>query len=161
MVEWFKAAVLKTAGAQAPEGSNPSLSAIFFAQKKMANEAARLLFTLLCQQKLFTQNRRFSSHLHQDPEKPCLWRRSITFRLWRGRLTPPVKFSPCGSIDSVSFFTALRLNGERSRKSSLHCAKRNFTQKAQPFLHIFTKFQKPCLWSRSLRSLVKFSRYRE
>ena len=30
MVEWFKAAVLKTAGAQAPEGSNPSLSAIFF-----------------------------------------------------------------------------------------------------------------------------------
>ena len=29
MVEWFKAAVLKTAGAQAPEGSNPSLSAIF------------------------------------------------------------------------------------------------------------------------------------
>ena len=44
MVEWFKAAVLKTAGAQAPEGSNPSLSAIFLS-KKMANEAARLLFT--------------------------------------------------------------------------------------------------------------------
>ena len=33
MVEWFKAAVLKTAGAQAPEGSNPSLSAIFSSQK--------------------------------------------------------------------------------------------------------------------------------
>ena len=33
MVEWFKAAVLKTAGAQAPEGSNPSLSAIFFVKK--------------------------------------------------------------------------------------------------------------------------------
>ena len=32
------------------------------------NEAARLLFTLLCQQKLFTQNRRFSSYLHQTPE---------------------------------------------------------------------------------------------
>ena len=30
-------------------------------------------------------------------------------------------------------------NGERRRKSSLHCAKHNFTQKAQPFLHIFTK----------------------
>ena len=45
MVEWFKAAVLKTAGAQAPEGSNPSLSAIFFA-KKMANEDARLHFTV-------------------------------------------------------------------------------------------------------------------
>ena len=35
MVEWFKAAVLKTAEAQVSEGSNPSLSAIFFA-KKMA-----------------------------------------------------------------------------------------------------------------------------
>ena len=34
MVEWFKAAVLKTAGAQAPEGSNPSLSAIFFAKMR-------------------------------------------------------------------------------------------------------------------------------
>jgi hypothetical protein len=33
-------------------------------------------------------------------------------------------------------------NGERSRKSSLHCAKHNFTQKAQPFLHIFTKLQR-------------------
>ena len=30
MVEWFKAAVLKTAGGQLPEGSNPSFSAIFF-----------------------------------------------------------------------------------------------------------------------------------
>ena len=29
MVEWFKAAVLKTAEAQVSEGSNPSLSAIF------------------------------------------------------------------------------------------------------------------------------------
>ncbi len=29
MVEWFKAAVLKTAVAQVTEGSNPSLSAIF------------------------------------------------------------------------------------------------------------------------------------
>ena len=30
MVEWFKAAVLKTAVGQLTEGSNPSLSAIFF-----------------------------------------------------------------------------------------------------------------------------------
>ena len=29
-------------------------------------------------------------------------------------------------------------NGERSRKASLHCAQHNFTQKAEPFLHIFT-----------------------
>jgi len=34
----------------------------------------------------------------------------------------------------------LQKNGERRRKSSLNCAKHNFTQKAQPFLHIFTKF---------------------
>ena len=56
-------------------------------------------------------------------------------------------------------------------KSSLHCAVRhNFTQKAQSFLpchgamkwsrDIFTKFQKPCLWSRSLWSLVKTFRLR-
>ena len=68
MVEWFKAAVLKTAGGQLPEGSNPSFSAIFILNK---NE-----------------------------------------------------------------------NGERRRKSSLHCAKHNFTQKAQPFLHIFTELQR-------------------
>ncbi len=30
MVEWFKAAVLKTAEGQPSEGSNPSLSAIYF-----------------------------------------------------------------------------------------------------------------------------------
>ena len=34
MVEWFKAAVLKTAEVQASGGSNPSLSAIFFAPSK-------------------------------------------------------------------------------------------------------------------------------
>ena len=51
MVEWFKAAVLKTAEAQASASSNLALSAIFFA-KKMANEAARLLFTR--RQPLFT-----------------------------------------------------------------------------------------------------------
>ena len=67
MVEWFKAAVLKTAEGQLSEGSNPTPSAIFL-PKKMANEDVSLLFTLLCQQKLFTQNRRFSSHLHQTPE---------------------------------------------------------------------------------------------
>ena len=31
MVEWFKAAVLKTAVGKLTEGSNPSFSAIFFA----------------------------------------------------------------------------------------------------------------------------------
>ena len=45
-------------------------------------------------------------------------------------------------------------NGEGRRKSSLHCAVRhNFTQKTKFFLHIFTKFQKPCLLVR--RSLVR------
>ena len=52
MVEWFKAAVLKTAEGRPSLGSNPSSSAIFLS-KKMANEAARLLFTR--RQPLFTQ----------------------------------------------------------------------------------------------------------
>ena len=47
----------------------------------MANEDVSLLFTLLCQQKLFTQNRRFSSHLHRTPEKTYLWRRFIPLTL--------------------------------------------------------------------------------
>ena len=34
MVEWFKAAVLKTAEGQLSEGSNPSSSAIFFAKMR-------------------------------------------------------------------------------------------------------------------------------
>ena len=51
MVEWFKAAVLKTAEGQLSEGSNPSSSAIF--TKKMANEDASLLFTAA--KPLFTQ----------------------------------------------------------------------------------------------------------
>ena len=60
----------------------------FFAQK-MANEDVSLLF--MRRQPLFTQNRRFSSlprrnamkpgHLHQTPEKPCLWSRFIPLTL--------------------------------------------------------------------------------
>ena len=46
MVEWFKAAVLKTAEGQLSEGSNPSFSAIFFAlisrKKNMKPEKALL-----------------------------------------------------------------------------------------------------------------------
>ena len=42
MVEWFKAAVLKTAEGQLSEGSNPSSSAIFFA-KKMAERSRQAL----------------------------------------------------------------------------------------------------------------------
>ena len=57
-------------------------------------------------------------------------------------------------------------NGERRRKSSLHCAKHNFTQKAQPFLHIFTKLQRKItcevahfirLWSCRLRRVDVFT----
>jgi len=47
----------------------------------MVNEDASLHFTLLCQQKLFTQNQRFSSHLHQTPEKTYLWNRFIPLTL--------------------------------------------------------------------------------
>ena len=45
MVEWSKAPHWKCGVGKLTEGSNPSLSAIFFA-KKMANEAARFLFTV-------------------------------------------------------------------------------------------------------------------
>ena len=47
MVEWTKAPHWKCGEVQASEGSNPSLSAIFFC-KKMANEDVSLLFTLFC-----------------------------------------------------------------------------------------------------------------
>ena len=43
MVEWFKAAVLKTAEAQVSEGSNPSLSAI---KKIRATQVALFLYLL-------------------------------------------------------------------------------------------------------------------
>ena len=39
----------------------------------------------------------------------------------------------------VRHFFALKGKKTQSRKALLHCAKRDFTQKAQPFLHIFTK----------------------
>ena len=78
MVEWFKAAVLKTAEAQASEGSNPSLSAIFCPTGKK-HEAARLHFTR--RQPHFTQKPNAFLHIFIFPEKPCLLRRSISFRL--------------------------------------------------------------------------------
>ena len=65
-----------------------------------------------------------------------------------------------GSNPSLSAIFFCKKMAERRRKSSLHCAKHNFTQKAQPFLHIFTKNEKPCLRSRSLWSLVKTFRLR-
>ena len=69
----------------------------------------------------------------------------------------PREVKPCGFVPP--FF--LQKNGERRRKSSLHCAKHNFTQKTKFFLHIFTKLQRrlTCLstvalceggWSRSI-----------
>ena len=55
MVEWFKAAVLKTAVAQATLGSNPSSSASFVlksrskAKSKIASKTCSLLFFLYAQ----------------------------------------------------------------------------------------------------------------
>ena len=46
MVEWFKAAVLKTVEVSNPPGVRIPLSPPFFFAKKMANEAARLHFTV-------------------------------------------------------------------------------------------------------------------
>ena len=51
MVEWFKAAVLKTAGGQLPEGSNPSFSAIFFIPLLILLKKSSLL--LFCKTLLF------------------------------------------------------------------------------------------------------------
>ena len=65
MVEWFKAAVLKTAEAQVSEGSNPSLSAIFFPKKWRTKTQ---VFSSLCEAQLHSKGAAFSSHLHQKRE---------------------------------------------------------------------------------------------
>ena len=77
--------------------------------KKMANEDVSILFTLLCQQKLFTQNRRFSSlprrnemkpgHLHRTPEKTYLLVHRSLVRRWMKSLPfiSLVKRSACAA----------------------------------------------------------------
>ena len=50
-----------------------------------------------------------------------------------------MRFRIAGAFKKASRHFFCKKNGERRRKSSLHCAKHNFTQKVQPFLHIFTK----------------------
>ena len=79
MVEWFKAAVLKTAEGQLSEGSNPSFSAIFFAKKwrtkpqgfsSLSRQAQLHIFTR--RQPLFTQKTKFFLHIFTKTEKPCL-----------------------------------------------------------------------------------------
>ena len=75
MVEWFKAAVLKTAEAQVSEGSNPSLSAIFLQKNGERSRKASLHAATAA---LHSKGAAFSSlprrnemkpgHLHQTPE---------------------------------------------------------------------------------------------
>ena len=123
MVEWFKAAVLKTAVAQATVGSNPTSSAIFFLQK--------------C---------------------GIAW-----MKWWQSHKSIFAK----KMANEAALVTAQPVG--RRRKASLHCAKHNFTQKAQPFLpchgvmqwsrDIFTKFQKlACLSRHSSQSDGGWSR---
>ena len=64
MVEWFKAAVLKTAEAQASASSNLALSAIFFLQKKWRNEDVSLLFTVRSTTSLKRRSLFFTSSLN-------------------------------------------------------------------------------------------------
>ena len=71
----------------------------------MVNEAARLLFTR--RQPLFTQNQRFSSHLHQF-RKPCLWSRFITLSLHCTCETAPRQVLCLALLDRWS--ALLRLN---------------------------------------------------
>ena len=111
LVEWSKAPHWKCGVPQGTEGSNPSLSAIFILKKmKMANEAARLLFTR--RQPLFTQKAQPFLHIFTKTEKPCLLvRHSLGRRRMKTllfitlvkpfRCAPLVKFSPCGSKDGV------------------------------------------------------------
>ena len=54
MVEWFKAAVLKTAVAQATVGSNPTSSAIFFIPLLiLLKKSSLLLFCKTCLLKVY------------------------------------------------------------------------------------------------------------
>ena len=69
MVEWFKAAVLKTAVAQVTEGSNPSLSAIFVSKNGERSRKA----SLHCAEHNFTQKPQAFLHIFTPaPVKPCL-----------------------------------------------------------------------------------------
>ena len=60
MVEWFKAAVLKTAEGQLSVGSNPTPSAIFFAKKMRWSEINRLK-SVFCEAKIEPDGRGFRS----------------------------------------------------------------------------------------------------
>ena len=68
MVEWFKAAVLKTAGGQLPEGSNPSFSAIFILKKNENGERSRKASLNAATAALHSKGAAFSSHLHKNKE---------------------------------------------------------------------------------------------
>ena len=101
MVEWFKAAVLKTAGAQAPEGSNPSLSAIFFAlfpgdgQKitvkiiklkvLFAVHYRRLLMNIIELHRDFSERYPYARSSEETTEKHCGQIDNITFEATRKR----------------------------------------------------------------------------
>ena len=78
MVEWFKAAVLKTAEAQASEGSNPSLSAIFVPKNGERSRKASLhafaffpLAAMRQSQKLFTQKPQAFLHIFTKFRLAC------------------------------------------------------------------------------------------
>ena len=72
----------------------------------MVNEDASLLFTR--RQPPFTQKRSFSSHLHPIPEDLLVKSfhfANIPFHLWRRSFHSLVKFSPCWSMDCISFYS--------------------------------------------------------
>ena len=83
MVEWFKAAVLKTAVAQATLGSNPALSAIFFAliSRQKKHEAWKGFASYrICGASYFAampQNASYAErHASPNPDQP--------FQTWHG-----------------------------------------------------------------------------
>ena len=64
------------------------------------------------------------------------WSKAQHWKCCEGATSPRVRIPL-----SPPFFFAKKM-AERRRKSSLHCAKHNFTQKTKFFLHIFTKYQR-------------------
>ena len=103
-------------------GSNPPLSAIFILKKNENGERSRKASLHAAAAALHSKGAAFSSHLHQNREALLVKALHFITLVKSFRCAPLVKFSPCGSKDGVFL---LKL----------------FTQKAQPFLHIFTKLR--------------------
>ena len=101
MVEWFKAAVLKTAEGRPSVGSNPTSSAIFILTKNENGERSRKASLHAAAAALHSKGAAFSSHLHKNREALLVKTLHFITLVKPFRCAPLVKFSPCGSKDGV------------------------------------------------------------